>query len=196
MRAETLTIRQPRLCHVFAIVLLVVGGMVGTVLGTVVGMYLLMLRTVQGNQDRVRQVMGLRVLRWVNDAARKSAGRRHSPLGLLTHVGRRSGRTYQTPLRPVPQGDGFVLALTYGRQVDWCQNVLAAGTCKLVYKGQIYELDRPEIVSAPEVERVWPAWGRMALLGRGIQDFLWVHETKHIAAESQQVKPLMKRGAK
>lgn len=140
--------------------------------------------------------MRLRVLRWVNDTARKSAGSRHSPLGLLTHAGRRSGRTDQTPLRPIPQGDGFVLALTYGRQVDWCQNVLAAGTCKVAYKSRIYELDRPEVVSAPEVERVWPAWGRLAIPGRGIQDFLWVHETKRTAAESQQVEPLTKRGAK
>jgi len=33
-------------------------------------------------------------------------------------------------------------------------------------------------------------------MGHGIQDFLWVHETKHMAAESQQVEPLMKQGAK
>jgi len=186
MRADRQRIRNPGLFRVFGLVLLVGSGVFGAVVGT----FFVMLRRVRGNQDRVRQVMRLRVLRWCNDTIRKSAGGRYSPVALLTHVGRRSGRTYQTPLGAVPQGDGFVLALAYGRQVDWCQNVLAAETCKLAFKGQTYELERPEIVSAPEVEQVWPAWQRMAIRGHGIQDFLWLHEKKQGTPESQQAEPL------
>ena len=192
MHADRQKIRNPGLFRVFGVVLLVLGGIVGAVVGT----FFVMLRTVRGNQDRVRQLMRLRFWRWSNDQACKSAGGRHSPLALLTHIGRRSGRTYQTPLGAVPQGDGFVLALAFGHQVDWCQNVLTAGTCKLAYKGKTYELERPEIVSAPEVERVWPTWRRMAILGRGNQDFLRLHEKKENAPAAEQAEPLVKHGAK
>ena len=47
-------------------------------------------------------------------------------LSALHHVGRRSGRTYVTPLSAYPLGDGFVLVVAYP-YVDWCENVLAAG---------------------------------------------------------------------
>ncbi len=191
MHADRQKIRNPGLFRVFGVVLLVLGGIVGAVVGT----FFVMLRMVRGNQDRVKQLMRLRLWRWCNDLACKSAGGRHSPLALLTHVGRRSGRTYQTPLGAVPQGDGFVLALAFGRQVDWCQNVLTAETCRLAYKGKTYELERPEIVSAAEVERVWPAWRRMAIRGHGHQDFLWLHEKKQNAPTSQQAEPLVKHGA-
>jgi len=89
----------------------------------------------------------------------------------------------------------LVLALAFGRQVAWCQNVLTAETGRLAYKGKTYELERPEIVSAAEVERVWPAWRRMAIRGRGHQDFLWLHEKKQNAPTSQQAEPPVKHGA-
>jgi len=63
----------------------------------------------------------LRADRFENPLVRPIAGRRFIgrvyfgfQLGLLTHVGRRSGRTYQTPLGAYRLGDGFVFALFYG----------------------------------------------------------------------------------
>jgi deazaflavin-dependent oxidoreductase (nitroreductase family) len=45
----------------------------------------------------------------------------------VTHMGRRSGRVYRTPILAFAAEDGFVAALTYGRDVDWVKNLRALG---------------------------------------------------------------------
>jgi deazaflavin-dependent oxidoreductase (nitroreductase family) len=71
----------------------------------------------------------------------------HLPgFGLVIHRGRRSGNRYETPVNVFTRGDGFVIALTYGVQADWVQNVLAAGGCELVTRGHRIQLDQPELV--------------------------------------------------
>jgi deazaflavin-dependent oxidoreductase (nitroreductase family) len=66
------------------------------------------------------------------------------PFSLVRHVGRRSGRTYETPviLARVPQG--FVAELTYGAGVSWYRNIVAAGGCVVVSGGAEYRIDRIE----------------------------------------------------
>jgi hypothetical protein len=49
------------------------------------------------------------------------------PFAIIRHVGRRSGRPYETVIWVWPLGEGFVIALTYGESVDWYRNMLAAG---------------------------------------------------------------------
>ncbi len=66
-------------------------------------------------KDRVR-VFNKHV---TNPILGRLAGRRRGPFALVKHVGRRSGRHYQTPIIAVPVADGFVIALTYGSHVDW-----------------------------------------------------------------------------
>ena len=106
---------------------------------------------------------------------RRQAGHRHSVVALLTHVGRRTGKAYRTPLGAQPYGDGFVVSLPYGSQTDWCSNVMAAGMCKLAWKGNTYALERPEIVSGSQVFPALPVHQRILLQGGGIRDFLWLH---------------------
>ena len=65
--------------------------------------------------------------------------------GVVTHVGRKSGRTYLTPVNVFKRQDGFVIALTYGTESDWVRNVLAAGGCELTTRGRHYRLESPEI---------------------------------------------------
>src|SRR5512133_2673899 len=57
------------------------------------------------------------------------AGRRLSPVALVVHQGRRSGRQYRTPVMPLRLDDGFLVSLPYGPGRDWVANVLAAGRC-------------------------------------------------------------------
>lgn len=59
--------------------------------------------------------------------------------GVVVHRGRRSGRTFRTPVNVFRRADGFVIPLTYGRESDWVQNVLAAGGCELVTRRHRYE---------------------------------------------------------
>jgi hypothetical protein len=72
--------------------------------------------------------------------ARSSIG----PFTIVWHVGRRSGRLYETPIIAVLVVDGFVIELTYGYDVDWHKNVLAAGGCTLVWHNKEYVIGKVE----------------------------------------------------
>jgi deazaflavin-dependent oxidoreductase (nitroreductase family) len=94
--------------------------------------------------DRVRQFNKRTFNPWIL----RSAGGAHSPFAVVGHVGRRSGAAYKTPVIAMPGSDGFVFALTYGPEVDWYRNILAAGSCALQWQGKTCKLDRPETISA------------------------------------------------
>jgi deazaflavin-dependent oxidoreductase (nitroreductase family) len=51
--------------------------------------------------------------------------------GNVTHVGRKSGKVYRTPVNVFRASSGFIIALTYSSQSEWVKNVLAAGRCEL-----------------------------------------------------------------
>jgi deazaflavin-dependent oxidoreductase (nitroreductase family) len=70
------------------------------------------------------------------------------PLAIVHHVGRRSGDAYRTPVLALPVKGGFVTPLTYGTDVDWCRNVVAAGRCELEIFGRRVEVENPRIVDA------------------------------------------------
>jgi deazaflavin-dependent oxidoreductase (nitroreductase family) len=74
----------------------------------------------------------------LNRATTRLARARHGPFALVRHVGRRSGRQYETPVILAPVPDGFVTELTYGPEVDWFKNVVAAGGCVVVRHGREY----------------------------------------------------------
>ena len=63
--------------------------------------------------------------------------------GILTHVGRKSGRADRTPVNVFRTPEGFLIALTYGRESQWVRNVLAAGKCELETQGVRYRLSAP-----------------------------------------------------
>ena len=64
--------------------------------------------------------------RYVNPVVRPVA-RRLPTFGVLTYRGRKTGRTYHTPINAFRRGDDYVFFLTYGSDVQWVKNVLAAG---------------------------------------------------------------------
>jgi len=68
---------------------------------------------------------------------------------VVTHVGRRSGRVYRTPVNLWRDGDGYVIALTYGADSQWVRNVLAAGAVDVETRGRMVHLVGPEIVVDP-----------------------------------------------
>ena len=68
---------------------------------------------------------------------------------ILTHVGRTSGRTYRTPLNVFRRGDHDVFALTYGSDVQWLKNILAAGECWMRTRGRDVHLVDPELTVDP-----------------------------------------------
>ena len=64
---------------------------------------------------------------------------------VVIHRGRKSGRTFRTPLWAFRRDNGFVIALTYGPGTDWVKNVLAAGGCELQTRRRHYELGAPTV---------------------------------------------------
>jgi deazaflavin-dependent oxidoreductase (nitroreductase family) len=73
--------------------------------------------------------------------------------GILAHVGRKSGRVYRTPVNVFRVPEGFLIALTYGRESEWVKNVLEAGGCELETRGVRYQLVAPTIVHDPTRRR-------------------------------------------
>jgi deazaflavin-dependent oxidoreductase (nitroreductase family) len=91
--------------------------------------------------------------------------------GVVTHVGRKSGRRYRTPVNVFVVPDGYLLALTYGKDSDWVRNVLAAGGCDLETRGHVRHLTGPEVIHDPDRVMVpWPVRQILHLLG--VEDFL------------------------
>ena len=66
------------------------------------------------------------VKRFVNPMLRYAARAGVGPFALLRHVGRRSGKPYENPIWVWRMKDGFMIVLTYGRNVDWLRNLQAA----------------------------------------------------------------------
>lgn len=93
----------------------------------------------------------LRLLtRAMRPLALRSAGKPGSATAVIRHVGRSSGRTYQTPVIAARHDDSFLIALPYGQRTDWLKNVLRKGSATIVTGGQTYEVDRPEVIPMTE----------------------------------------------
>ncbi len=76
----------------------------------------------------------------------KSSGTPGGIASIVRHVGRTTGRPYETPVQAVATDDGFVIALPYGLNTDWLKNVLAGRSATVVHEGSTYEVDQPEVV--------------------------------------------------
>jgi len=100
---------------------------------------------------RFRHIVG----RYVNPVTRPLA-RRLPSFAVLTHRGRKSGRLYTTPVNVFRRGDEYFFYLTYGSDVQWVKNVLAAGSCTIESGEQVVELVDPELVTDPRLRPAPP----------------------------------------
>jgi deazaflavin-dependent oxidoreductase (nitroreductase family) len=83
----------------------------------------------------------------------KLAGRRHFPMAAqIRHVGRRSGRTYTTPVTARRSGNMILIALTFGNQSDWSRNVRSAGGGSIRIEGEDYDVTQPQIMSRQDAK--------------------------------------------
>ncbi len=107
----------------------------------------------------------------------KIAGKKHSPIVLIEHVGRRSGKVYYTPIMAAPVAGGFMFALTYGTGVDWYKNVLVSGRAKITFKGREHQLIDPAAIPAAEGQSAFgfPKGNILRIIG--IKDFFFMRIT-------------------
>jgi deazaflavin-dependent oxidoreductase (nitroreductase family) len=94
-------------------------------------------------------------------------------LALVVHRGRRSGRTYRTPVNVFGTDDGFIMALTYGPDTDWVKNVQAAGGCELRTRGRVVRVAQPRVYRDETRRGIRPV-ERQVLRLIGVADFLSV----------------------
>ena len=108
----------------------------------------------------------------LNHATRPMAG--HLPgLGVVVHVGRRSGRQYRTPVNVFRRPGGFAIALTYGSDAQWTRNVLAAGHAEIQTHGRTQRVTNPRLVRDADRTLV-PAPVRAILGALRVDEFLLV----------------------
>jgi len=85
--------------------------------------------------------------RVLNPLVRKLAGKKHMAMAAqMHHNGRRSGRSFMTPVGAKLSGVYFLIPLTFGNQSDWCRNVRAAGGATVRCKGADYHVIEPELL--------------------------------------------------
>ena len=72
--------------------------------------------------------------------------------GLVEHVGRKSGRRYQTPVAILRAGDRLVIRVPFGLGTQWVQNVLAAGQATLRWRGTEVPVSDARIVMWTDVK--------------------------------------------
>jgi deazaflavin-dependent oxidoreductase (nitroreductase family) len=91
--------------------------------------------------------------------------------GILTHVGRKSGKVYRTPVNVFRASNGCIIALTYSSQSEWVKNVLVAGGCELKTRGKEYQLSSPNVVHDP-TRRRFPIPVRLVLRIVGAEEYM------------------------
>ena len=109
---------------------------------------------------------------YFNPLTRRIARNSYGPFALVRHVGRRSGKRYETPIIVQPADDGFVFELTYGPDVDWYKNVLAAGGCTIHWHGKDYVIDKIEPLSTETGLSAFPLPERLLLRAVRRQHFM------------------------
>jgi deazaflavin-dependent oxidoreductase (nitroreductase family) len=96
--------------------------------------------------------------------------------GILTHVGRKSGKVYRTPVNVFQASNGFIIALTYSSQSEWVKNVLAAGGCELKTRGKKHQLSAPKVVRDATRQR-FPIPVRSVLRIVGADEYMDLSQT-------------------
>jgi deazaflavin-dependent oxidoreductase (nitroreductase family) len=108
-----------------------------------------------------------------NPLLRRFAYSSRGPFAVIRHVGRRSGKPYETTIMVWPVEEGFVIALTYGESVDWYRNILAAERCTLLWHRKVYAVGKPEPIDAKIALPAFPLAFRL-ILRRRVQHFVLV----------------------
>ena len=90
-----------------------------------------------------------RISRFTAGASLPLAGRRWNPIfAVVAHRGRKTGRSYRTPVAARRTDGGFIVSLAFGAQVDWYRNLVAAGVGTVQWRGRAYPVTAPERIGA------------------------------------------------
>ena len=106
-----------------------------------------------------------------NPIARRVAG--WAPMfAILYHQGRRSGKRYSTPINIFRADGGFVIALTYGPDVEWVKNIGETQEAEIRYRSRQIRVVRPQRISTSEGMAAMPRLVRLILRMINVTEFL------------------------
>ena len=115
----------------------------------------------------------LRVTRATTRLMLPFAGKRWNPIfSVVRHIGRRSGKPFETPVAARRVPGGFVLALAFGSGAHWHQNLLAAGGGVIRQRGVDYPVGMPEPIPAEEALAAFLPIQRAGLRAAGIDGYI------------------------
>jgi deazaflavin-dependent oxidoreductase (nitroreductase family) len=145
----------------------------GLAVAVAVPMAVVIIGVRSGNRRFIRFFTALQRDR-LNPSVLLTAGDAGDEHAVIEHVGRTSGKTYQTPIVVLPDGDHWVISLPYGEGVAWARNVLAAGEATVRVDGTRIRMTDPEVV--PVGDTVIARANRVSVALFGIRSALRLRE--------------------
>jgi deazaflavin-dependent oxidoreductase (nitroreductase family) len=133
--------------------------------------------TTQPTSPSVPRFGGLlwRIARATTGFARPFAGKRWNPVfAIVEHRGRKSGKTYATPVAARRIDRGFVIALAFGVQVDWYRNLLAAAGGTVRWRDVNHAVGAPERIDSTTALAAFNRVQRLALRIARVDGFVHV----------------------
>lgn len=108
----------------------------------------------------------------LNRLTRYLAAISFGPFAIVRHVGRRSGKRYETPIFVFRIVDGFIVVLTYGPNVDWYRNVVAANHCAVIWHRKEFDIVNIEPTDSATALPALPPPIKLILGTVGVHDFV------------------------
>ena len=118
-------------------------------------------RSAKGSGPLKRWWLGL-IQRRLNPLTLDLARSGRGPFSLIRHIGRKTGRTFETPVILGETADGLVAELTYGTGVNWYRNIVAGGG-EVLHRGRWYRIDAVEPSGVDVGRRAFGAAARVVL---------------------------------
>lgn len=95
---------------------------------------------------------------------------------IVAHVGRSSGRGYETPVAIQRAPAGFVIPIPFGEATQWTRNVLATGGASVRWQGWERRVGNPRVVGWPDAKADFNPFLRALVPTIGIKSFLRVDD--------------------
>jgi hypothetical protein len=102
------------------------------------------------------------------------SGHRFSPWSwsIVVHVGRKTGSIYSTPIVAAFKRDRFFIPLPYEDDVDWLQNIMSRGSCKIKTGGKWHLAIDPQVIRADKALSNFPSILQKALRMHKVDKYL------------------------
>lgn len=111
------------------------------------------------------------------------AGKRKVPFSIVRHIGRQSGRTYETPVLASYVGEMVLIPLSYGENVDWLRNILAQDGCELCWQNRWMRAIHPLVIDSKTAITILPEKRRKLFERFKLEKFLRMQLSNSIGSE-------------